>query len=311
MKMTIKTKQTKSAILFPGQGSNVRGMVDSLITAYPESRNRLKTFSEITGVDLYDLHCQKSLSSDPVTVHLAMVSFGLLFWEWLTLVCRLKPAMVAGHSMGEITALACAGVISSEDALILAKERGLLIEKACRENPGGMKALIGSPVAKTQLWVRQWLKTSPYTEQVFEANINSPEQLVVSGKVEALDVLEKEITDFGTEVVSLRVAGAFHSPYMNSAVSEFLKIAKKTKFRPSKIPVISSMTANVITNIRGLPTHLSLQMVRPVQWLRVMSFLRKAGIQSIIEAGPGVLCQLASDCKDWEVETASASEHLK
>lgn len=295
------------AVIFPGQGSQLQGMGHTLIRRYPEARLRLDEFSTVVATDLYELLCGGPVTADPVRVHLAMVSYGILAWEWLTAVRKLQPVMVAGHSLGEITALCCAGVLSPEDALGLALARGRFIAEASLHSPGGMRALVGAPLAEIQSLIRQWSGATGGAMQVWEANYNSPQQLIVAGETEALQALETEMQARGITVISLPTAGAFHTPFMRPAAAELAETAKGITFHEPRIPVISSMTGRLLTNHRGVAVHLALQLVRPVQWLAVMQFMRRSQVTTVIEAGPenGVLSQLALHYQEWNVHIAS------
>jgi [acyl-carrier-protein] S-malonyltransferase len=270
----------------------------------------LEEFSTALNVDLHDLLCAGPVSSDPVKVHLAMVSFGILAWEWLTKVSGVEPVMVAGHSLGEITALACAGVVDPLTALRLAQQRGILIAEACNEFPGAMKAFVGAPLAEMRALFCQCTGGLVDPMQVWEANYNGPEQLVVAGELSAINALEEAFKAQGIPAVTLATAGAFHTPFMNVAARKLAVYAENITFKPARIPLVSSLTGRQLTSCQGLGVHLALQLVSPVQWLAAMQFMQRAQITTLIEAGPdcGVLSQLAASCKDWSVATTRVSK---
>lgn len=301
------------AVVFPGQGSQVQGMGKQLIESYPPAQERLRELSDSVDTDLYALLCEETMTTDPVQVHLSMVTFGLLSWEWLTKVRKLQPAMVAGHSLGEITALACAGAIRPQDALILARQRGRQIAEASQSCPGAMTAFVGEPLAELQALVRQAQEASGDRLQVWEANYNGPQQLVVAGNRGALQTLAATMKGRGITAVPLRTAGAFHSPFMNSAVAKLAAFAGQIHFEQPRVPVISSMTGRQLIRHEGLAVHLALQLIKPVQWLAVMQLMRRAGVSGMIEAGPdtGVLCQLAQSYRDWGVRCFKISDLLE
>jgi [acyl-carrier-protein] S-malonyltransferase len=295
--------KSRRAVLFPGQGSQRQGMGKTLLAAFPGAEASLKALSAAAETDLPELLCQAPVSSDPIAVHLAMVAFGLVAWEFLMKEETFVPAFVAGHSLGEITALACAGVLSPEDAMRLARARGECLAEACRGESGGMLALVGSPLAEMQRVCAVWRDFRPKPPDVWEANYNGPEQLVISGALEALADLGLFLEGEGIKAVALNTAGAFHTPMMNRAAAQFAAFTGSFTFNAPRIPVVSSMSGRLLTSWQGLTVHLALQIVRPVQWLATMQFLQRAQVGQVVEAGPlpGTLESLARRFGGWQV----------
>lgn len=289
------------AVVFPGQGSQSDGMGRPLLAAWPGARERLRQFSACVDHDVEALLCGDEAAADAVSVHLATVAFGLLAWEYLESLGRERPKLLAGHSLGEITALACAGRLDAEDALRLALARGRAIARCCAAFPGGMRALIGAPVDEMRAAAADWIERTGHGDRLWVANVNSPRQLVVAGRDEALAAMAPAMRARGFSVAALATAGAFHTPLMNDAAREVAAFAAGLNLRPARIPLLSSMSGRLLDETPDLSAHLALQLVSPVDWLAVMRGLQRAGIGELVEAGPpgNVLLQLAAACHDW------------
>jgi len=299
----------RTAVLFPGQGSQAPGMGRALLERWPESRARLHDLSGPAGTDLEALLCGEEPSSDPVNVHLTMVVHGILAWEGLRRDGLPEPAMVAGHSLGEITALACAGALSAEQALRLAATRGRLLAEACAACPGGMQAFVGAPLAAMERWIEEWIQAGGHEERLWIANINGPRQLVAAGRVETLREVAHALRNRDVRGVPLATAGAFHTPFMHGAARQLYALCHDLTLQPPRLPVVSSMTGRLLTRSGDAGVHFALQLVKPVRWLAVMRLLQRARITHLIEAGPGgVLCQLAAGCRDWQVSACAATD---
>ena len=295
------------AVVFPGQGSQKAGMGRALVAEYPAARARLAAFSEVVDTDLVDLLCGDELRCDTLGVHLAMTSFGLVAWEWLTEIRGLRPQMLAGHSLGEIVALACAGALTAEQALLLAHERGLCLAEACVRRPGAMAAFVGAPLARMQTTISAWIAASGLAEGLWIVNLNGPGQLVAAGEESSLLALCAAMQDAGLTAIPLATAGAFHTPFMTEAATRLADFLRTLDFRAPRIPVVSSVSGRLLTQPAALATHLAFQVVKPVRWLEAMQTLRRAQITRVIEvaAGNGVLSPLVASCDDWSVETAT------
>jgi [acyl-carrier-protein] S-malonyltransferase len=279
-----------------------------LLAAWPDARERLRRFSEQVDCDIEALLCGDEAAGDPLSVHLATVAFGLLAWECLersgVIDGCAQPKLLAGHSLGEITALVCAGMIDAEDALRLAAVRGRAIARCCEAHPGGMKALLGAPIDEMQRAVTRWIGESGHDDRLWIVNLNSPRQLVVAGLDSALGAMEPIMRARGFTVATLATAGAFHTPLMSDAAREVAAFAAGLNVRPARIRLLSSMSGRVLEDTPDISVHLALQMVRPVLWQEVMQGLRRASIDELVEAGPpgNVLLQLAAACHDWPVK---------
>lgn len=316
MNVDAQTSAGRLAVVFPGQGSQSAGMGRPLLAAWPDARPRLRQFSDWVDCDIETLLCGDEAAHDPLGVHLATVAFGLLAWAYLektgVIDGRVQPKLLAGHSLGEITALACAGMLTAEDALRLAHVRGCAIARCCTTHPGGMLALLGAPVDEMRTLVSEWIAQSGHTDQLWVANVNTHRQLVVAGRNEALAALESALRARGVAVAVLATAGAFHTPLMNDAAHEVATFAAGLPVRPASIPLLSSMTGRLLDDLPDLCVHLALQLVSPVCWLTVLRALQGAGITALVEAGPAgnVLLQMAATCHDWTVEKMPLAQLL-
>ncbi len=323
----------KTAFVFPGQGSHILGTGRALLDAWPQARDRLEYYSMVTDTDITALLIEApqnkpnkieetdEIAADSlVHIHLAMVCYGMLAFEWMTRIGRYTPDVVAGHSLGEITALACAEALSPQDALILARARGRVLSKACSQAPGAMTAFMGKHVDDIRRNFRQWVNQQAYSPRVFEANVNGDEQLVVSGDTIELDRLARALSSAGIAARRLTVPGAFHSPYMGEAAEKLFRVTQKLKFRTPAVPVISSVTGRLLTDPGPLPVRLSLQLVNSVEWRSVTTRMEKAGVNSLVEmtgARPILLPlmlprmhPLTTKQKNWQVRCTSVGQLL-
>jgi [acyl-carrier-protein] S-malonyltransferase len=283
------------AFLFPGQGSQFAGMAGDLFDASPRVRSLFSLASDVMGQDMKklidesDAETLKRTDIAQPAVTLANLASAAVFIEK-----GIKPAAVAGHSLGEYAALAIAGVISESDCFKLVKERGLAMHKACGNVSGaGMAAVLGLPPKTIESLINEW--TADGLEGLFAANFNSSRQTVISGTANALDEAEKRFKNSGAKrVVRLNVAGPFHSPLMKEAAEEFESAVKKVQFKEPSIPVFSNVTGKQLTE--GTADLAVKQITSPVRWSEEEDAICTLNINTAIETGPGtVLCGLWKD----------------
>jgi len=192
----------------------------------------------------------------------------------------LSPAFVAGHSLGEYTALAAAGVLSLTDAVLLVRERGRLMYEAGLKNPGGMLAILGLD--------EKTLKDVSLRSGTEISNINCPGQIVVSGAIEALaEANDLAKTKGARAVIPLKVSGAFHSALMEPIIAEFSEIVSSFEFHSPSIPIISNVTAQPLTDVDSIKEDLVKQLRNCVQWQRSVEYIMQNGVTTFYEIGPG------------------------
>lgn len=306
MTATVSNAQTNSrlAVVFPGQGTELAGIGRELIQNYPSAKKKLAEMSTVIDRDLEALICGQIIAQDTLAIHQAMVSFGIVAFDWLTQARGYQPALVAGHSLGEITALACAGAVSPGDAIAIADARGRFIAEACQQKAGGMMAFTGAPLQEMEQTIRSWIESEGFAEKLWIVNYNGPQQLVVAGDLDALAALQHGLQSQTFSSIPLPTAGAFHTPFMRPAAQKMAKFLQNIAFHAPRVPVVSSTTGKVLTRHQSLSVHLAFQIVKPVKWLAVMDFMRAAQIHSLMEigSGNGVLTKLAIGFQRWQVK---------
>ncbi|HEX2957042.1 MAG TPA: ACP S-malonyltransferase [Chitinispirillaceae bacterium] len=290
----------KLAVLFPGQGSQKPGMASDFIRCNPEAANRLKEFSMILDRDMEELLCGDRLFSDTRSVHVTMTAYAILVFEWLINKKKIDPVILAGHSLGEISALICSGAVSVEDGLRLADARGNFLAAACEEKPGGMVAFSSCPHEQMILYIGKWIADESAENSVWIVNINGPRQVVAAGDKEVLKSLTEVMKNFGVSATVLNTAGAFHTPFMNSAAKKMASFLKQIPFKTPDIPVLSSSTVRLLLHPEEFLAHLSLQIIKPVKWLETMNFLINTQINCSLEmsSSGGILTRLLKSIPD-------------
>ncbi len=253
-----------TALLFPGQGSHEPGMRDAVADARPDL---LELAGELVGCDPFERVAEGTRFAQP-----AIYCAALAGWERLE---RPGADFAAGHSLGELAALAAAGALDHRAGLRLAADRGALMQHAAERGGGGMLALLGEREAALEL---------AHASDLTVANDNAPEQLVVAGPPDALENGRRAARGAGLRAMRLPVAGAFHSPEMEPALTGFREALATVEFREPGIPVLSCTTAREFTAPRA---ELEEALVRPVRWRQTLRALRERGVERFLETGPG------------------------
>jgi [acyl-carrier-protein] S-malonyltransferase len=278
--------KTKIALVFPGQGSQKVGMGDDLFHGSEPAKTVFKQADERLGFALSRLcfegpeeELRKTINAQP-----ALVAMGLACYQAaMALSDRsrvVEPSFVAGHSLGEYTALAVAGVLEYGDAIFLARERGRLMHEAGQMTPGAMAAILGMEEAAVEALCREtgtWL-----------ANINCPGQLVISGAAEDVQKAMALAPSRGaSRAVALQVSGAFHTPLMQPAAEGLTKVVAGLDFSDPSYPVIGNANAQPLTDAKAIRKELLDQLCHPVQWQRSVEYMVAEGVSRIVEIGPG------------------------
>ena len=209
--------------------------------------------------------------------------------------------MVAGHSLGEFSALVAAGYLSFENGLKLVSKRAIAMQKACEKNPSTMAAVLGLENEIVENIC------SEIDEIVVPANYNCPGQLVISGSDKGIDIACEELTEVGARrALKLPVGGAFHSPLMESARNELEKAIDSTNFTEGICPIYQNVTASAITNPVDIKENLKTQLTSSVLWTQTMQQMITDGLTSVTEVGPGKVLQVFFKKVDRQIPTESA-----
>lgn len=279
----------KSAFLFPGQGSQLVGMGADFYREYPAAREVFDEADAIIGSAFTKVMFEgpaevlnDTASTQPALYTCSMAILRVLHAE----LPHAKPVFVAGHSLGEFTALAAAGAVTFADGLRLVIRRGQLMRDAGITNPGAMAAVLGLEVEPLRQICQQ---ASAETGGVLVvANDNCPGQLVISGDVQTLEVGMEAATKAGAKrVVKLAVSIGAHSPLMAPASSELVKSIESTAFTTAQIPVIANVTARAINAVQDIRIELADQLTQSVRWTESVEAMLADGVEHFIEIGSG------------------------
>ena len=269
------------AFVFPGQGSQFPGMCKDLYDAHAEAREMFQAADRLLGFSLTDVMFngtaddlkQTKVTQPAVFLH-SVVAQRLMTIE--------KPDMVAGHSLGEFSALVACGALRFEDALLLVSARAQAMQAACEANPGTMAAVLGLDDEKV---VEICEKTSGV---VVAANFNNPGQIVISGEVEAVDAACVALKEAGARrALRLNVGGAFHSPLMQPAAEDLKAAILKTDFHKPFCPIYQNVTAKAEIDPETIRENLLKQLTTPVRWTQSVQNMIADGATEFFEFGPG------------------------
>jgi [acyl-carrier-protein] S-malonyltransferase len=277
------------AVVFPGQGSQFAGMADPWV-AHPAGRAVVDEASQVLGRDL-EADCRdEALLATTEFAQPALLACDVAAFRVLEASGMDAWIGAAGHSLGEFAALVAAGVLSFADALAIVAVRGREMQRAGEQRPGTMSALLGVGAADAATLCEE----ARGDDVLLVANENSPQQVVISGTVAAIERAEALCAERKIRAVRLRVAGAFHSPLMEPAVAPLREAIDAATFSAPTFPVASNVTGALETDPGEMRELLARHVVSPVRWESCAQALRAAGAEVFVEAGPGdVLTKLA------------------
>jgi [acyl-carrier-protein] S-malonyltransferase len=282
---------THIAFVFPGQGSQFVGMGRSLCDSSAGARRVFQQADEILGFPLSALcfngpadELEDTLNAQPAILATSIAFLEALREHWSEQNEHVEPAFVAGHSLGEFSALVAADVLDFADALRLVRERGRLMKEAGETRPGGMAAVIGLDSATLQ----EICAEADPAGAVVVANDNCPGQVVISGESTALEramALARERR--AKRVVQLGVSIASHSPLMARATQQFTDVVDRAELRDPQVPVVANVSAEGLRAAAEIRQELCEQMIRPVRWTDSVRWMADAGAGIFLEIGPG------------------------
>lgn len=282
-------KKMKRAHIFPGQGSQFSGMGKSLYDSYAKARELMERANEILGFRLTDIMFHGSaedLKSTAVTQ--PAVFLHSIVAEYCAEIE--KPDMVAGHSLGEFSALVACGVLEFEDALKLVSKRASAMQECCEKHPGAMAAVIGLPVEEIENVCSEI--SSEGRGIVLAANYNSPQQTVISGEKESVLLACDRLKEKGAKrALMLNVSGAFHSPLMDQARHALSAVIDKYTFHTPSIPIYQNVSATAQTDPLSIKSNLLAQLTSSVRWSQTIRNMVKDGAKEFTEVGPGNVLQ--------------------
>lgn len=290
------------AYVFPGQGAQFVGMGKDLYDNYPQAKELFEKANEILGFRITDLMfagTDEDLKQTKVTqpaVFLHSVIIAKVLGE------SFQPKAVAGHSLGEFSALVAAGALSFEDGLVLVSKRAMAMQKACEQNPSTMAAILNLDDKTVED-----VCASIEGEVVVAANYNCPGQLVISGSNAGIDkACELLLAKGAKRALKLPVGGAFHSPLMEPARVELEAAIAATNFNNPICPVYQNVDAKPYTDAAQIKANLILQLTAPVRWTQTVQNMIADGVTSFTEVGPGKVLQGLVKKVNKEMEAASA-----
>jgi [acyl-carrier-protein] S-malonyltransferase len=289
------------AYVFPGQGAQFPSMGKELYEVSTDAKLLFETANEILGFSITDI----MFGEDAEALKQTKVTQPAIFLHSVILAKILgdsfKAEMVAGHSLGEFSALVAAGYLSFEDGLKLVSKRAIAMQKACEQNPSTMAAILGLENKLVENICKE------IKEVVVPANYNCPGQLVISGSNEGIDIACEKLTESGARrAIKLHVGGAFHSPLMEPARAELEEAIDETNFTEGICPIYQNVTATAITNPEEIKEHLKKQLTAPVMWTQTMQQMIVDGLSSVTEVGPGKVLQGLFKKVDRKLDTQSA-----
>lgn len=290
------------AYVFPGQGAQFTGMGKDLYEQSELARNLFAKANDILGFDIQQIMFE---GSEEALKQTNVTQPAIFLHSTILAAClgeSFKPDMVAGHSLGEFSALVANKTLSFEDGLRLVAQRAAAMQKACELEPSTMAAILG---LEDEVVERICAETDGV---VVAANYNCPGQLVISGSISAVEAACAALTEAGAKrALILQVGGAFHSPLMEPAREELAAAIEATHFSTPSCPVYQNVNAKAVTDPAQIKANLVTQLTGAVRWTQIMQNMLADGCTEVIEVGPGKVLQGLFKKVDREIPTSSAT----
>lgn len=290
------------AFVFPGQGAQFVGMGKDLFDQSSKAKEMFHKANKILGFKITDM----MFDGTDEDLRQTKVTQPAIFLHSVILASVLEdfdPSMVAGHSLGEFSALVANKVLTFEDGLKLVAKRANAMQKACEIQPGTMAAVIGMEDDQVEK-----ICASISDKVVVPANYNSPGQIVISGSIDGVEKASEMLKEAGAKrVLPLKVGGAFHSPLMEPARVELAEAINETKFNPGICPIYQNVTGQSVTDPEIIKKNLVAQLTSPVRWTQTMLNMIANGLNCVVEVGPGTVLQGLFKKVDRNLEMSSAS----
>ena len=274
------------AFVFPGQGAQFSGMGKDLYENHILAKELFEKANTILGFRITDIMFE---GTDEELRQTRVTQPAVFLHSVISALCMgdaFCPDMVAGHSLGEFSAMVASGALTFEDGLKLVYARAMAMQKACEAQPSTMAAIIGLPDETTESICKEITSSSGHI--VVAANYNCPGQVVISGSIEGIKLACEKLTEAGAKrALPLSVSGAFHSPLMDSAKVELEAAIEATEFHTPKCPVYQNVDALPHTNPEEIKANLIAQLTAPVRWTQSVRNMIADGAESFTECGPG------------------------
>ena len=287
--------------VFPGQGAQFPGMGKDLYLKSKIAKELFESANKVLGFDITDVmfgnddEALKKTSITQPAIFLHSVITAKVIAE------KFNPGSLAGHSLGEFSALVAGGFLKFEDGLILVQKRAQAMQKACEISPSTMAAIVGLENEVIEKVCKD------INEIVVPANYNCPGQLVISGSFSGIELACDKLTQLGARrAIKLPVDGAFHSPIMKSAQEELENAINQTEFKKGMCPVYQNVNARATIHLEKIKENLIKQLTGPVMWTQTMQNMIKNGLTEVVEVGPGKVLQGLFKKVDRNISTSSA-----